>query len=870
MGQGQDGKDLIARSLLDYQPTAILDFYQIYPDAVKSPNLFIPIHGGSNSTNSIFWKGIEYLPTPIEAEGFEINGNGQVSRPKIKIANKDYLMTSLLQNNQDFKNAKIIRKRTFLKYIDDINFDGGNPFGGENFYAEISSESFLVSQKTAENKLFVELELTSPLDVDNFEVNDRKILAKYCYWKYRGQGCNYCGLPVEKEDGSPFSNAPNNIDYNAGFNDNVNYLWSENKTYAAGNVAYLENKNIILSRIDGDISNEPKYLKTWYVCKSGNNSGQFPESNPTYWEKDGCTKTLTACKKRFNSQANANYQIGSPVNSQIYYEQSNELNNSFYLTKTQNAADIANVGRRSHTIMTHIINHGNETAAGIFNTSSFSSLATAGLYGNIVDGMQQVIFNCRSITGISGNFYRSTYTINIPQLIVKSNGKSDIALIGMSIYKPLSAPHNYLRFTNLLSSGLSSGHWTSQLCTVTVFPNQGITNVDGAFPSDSYPINRITANATGSPQTNAGITYNLYTSGVDTIKTDFACQTSWSSMNQNTIFTCYVSYPSLDLATSGVVTGLGIVGLMGGGGTDIYSTFDLAQNKVVESNNSNINQQYLSAITGLGVKTNGGFNRNWWEISCGMPVSNSTAYLTGIRLIPLTAGWSRSTNNYTCTYPTQIAGSEIKNYFNIGSCYLNAGVLSNLYYNGNGKAFTESIEFNLDAYEYAKIIVNNQILTLFSGTNKNEYNYHGYNEFTNQITFGKNALTNPDLSSHTTFLSAAVFNRQLSEDEMKSLYYKPNITNNIYSNYPLSYSQIPDALKAKLTIYCDMTTNGATFNNLKTPSKPLVISSGSNSTFGTLNYNNINTVSVQRIGLTDNLNFGGFPGTDGFSYGAGA
>jgi hypothetical protein len=32
-----EGKNKIARSLLDLQPTAILDFYQIYPDIVNKP-----------------------------------------------------------------------------------------------------------------------------------------------------------------------------------------------------------------------------------------------------------------------------------------------------------------------------------------------------------------------------------------------------------------------------------------------------------------------------------------------------------------------------------------------------------------------------------------------------------------------------------------------------------------------------------------------------------------------------------------------------------------------------------------------------------------------------------------------------------------
>jgi hypothetical protein len=47
-------------------------------------------------------------------------------------------------------------------------------------------------------------------------------------------------------------------------------------------------------------------MKTWYVCVSGN-SGQRPENNPTYWQKDGCNKKLSACKKRFLDGAHEGY-----------------------------------------------------------------------------------------------------------------------------------------------------------------------------------------------------------------------------------------------------------------------------------------------------------------------------------------------------------------------------------------------------------------------------------------------------------------------------------------------------------------------------------------------------------------------------------
>ena len=54
--------------------------------------------------------------------------------------------------------------------------------------------------------------------------------------------------------------------------------------------------------------------KTVYVCVSGDpelgdfNSGRHPALNPSYWQKDGCNKRLSACRKRFNNSTVVNYQ----------------------------------------------------------------------------------------------------------------------------------------------------------------------------------------------------------------------------------------------------------------------------------------------------------------------------------------------------------------------------------------------------------------------------------------------------------------------------------------------------------------------------------------------------------------------------------
>ena len=318
MGQGQNK---IASSLLDIQPTAVLEFFRIYPDTVNKPTAFIPIHGGSIFGGNVTWQSIEYIPVPIEAEGFEINGNGQLARPKIRIANKDFLISSLLQNNFDFKNAKIVRKRTFLKYLDDVNFEGGNPFGSQDFTAEINNETFLIGQKTLENKVYVEFELTSPLDLENFEITNRQILAKYCYWTYRGGGCNYVNKPIEMENGDPFLDANGDVvvpkNPEQGFLSNSLNQWVNTNTYQKKDIVYLENPKIIINKNPSDKDSYSGPLRTWYVSITGGNINNHPESNPTYWLKDACSKKLNACKKRFISGTTIQGQTNPSGDSKI-------------------------------------------------------------------------------------------------------------------------------------------------------------------------------------------------------------------------------------------------------------------------------------------------------------------------------------------------------------------------------------------------------------------------------------------------------------------------------------------------------------------------------------------------------------------------
>jgi lambda family phage minor tail protein L len=313
MGQGQDK---IAISLLELEPTAIVELFLLYFNPKDDPDSFFAFHGGSLFQKPITWQGIEYLPLPVETEGFETNANGRIARPRIKVSNKDYIITDLLKSFNDLQFSKIIRKRTFLKFLDNVNFTNGNPWGQQDYTAELSSDTFVVSQKLAENKLFVEFELTSPLDIDGADINNRKILSSYCSFTYRGDGCYYKGIPLTNDKNETISPNARSMGAFQNGDPKSSFEWKNNFLYRAGDIIVIENKSKPIDYSLGSVVelNEPtflfdnlNFLKNYYVAKSDHTSSL--SNSPTsankdvYWSKDECVKTINACKKRFNSES---------------------------------------------------------------------------------------------------------------------------------------------------------------------------------------------------------------------------------------------------------------------------------------------------------------------------------------------------------------------------------------------------------------------------------------------------------------------------------------------------------------------------------------------------------------------------------------
>jgi lambda family phage minor tail protein L len=174
--------------------TALVEFFEIdlLPIGVNEQYYF---HNDVNELgNDVTWQGQVYTRFPIEADGFEWNGTGTQPRPTVRVGNITGLLGALARENEDLVGVKFTRKRTFLKYLDAVNFASGNPTADANVH--FTDEVWYVDRKSSENRVFVAWELASAGDLTNVLLPRRQCIQNTCTWRYRSAECGYSGGAV--------------------------------------------------------------------------------------------------------------------------------------------------------------------------------------------------------------------------------------------------------------------------------------------------------------------------------------------------------------------------------------------------------------------------------------------------------------------------------------------------------------------------------------------------------------------------------------------------------------------------------------------------------------------------------------------------
>jgi len=303
----------VSQELMSLEPTAMIEFFTLKSQGEiylkEGTNGELPstagvyyFHSGSLFGGSIWWQGRLYAPLALEIEDNESSVTAGLNRPKLTVANPDYIISDIMKQYNDLRAAVIYRQKTFVRFLDDANFEGlENPWGEADSSAQISNQRFLVSRKIQENKYSVLLELTSPLDMDTIYLNGRRIMSKYCSWTYRGPGCRYSQRAINTESGLPFTDE-NGVVINQSTDPGI--LFDYNQSYSKGDTVrllhYGRSKNIGTTNYEGSVITGADDIHVEvYVSRRDNNINRLPRENPDFWQLDGCNKSIESCQEHF-------------------------------------------------------------------------------------------------------------------------------------------------------------------------------------------------------------------------------------------------------------------------------------------------------------------------------------------------------------------------------------------------------------------------------------------------------------------------------------------------------------------------------------------------------------------------------------------
>lgn len=175
-------------------PGALVELFEL--DATALGGEVVRFHAGTNALQqAVVWQGATYPPYPVQATGFEWNGQGTLPRPKLTVANVTGLITGLVLTYDDLLGAKVTRRRTLAQYLDAVNFPGGvNPSADPE--QALPDEIWFINQKTQETKSAVAFELTASFDVAGVQLPKRQFVQNTCPWKYLGAECSWVRSPT--------------------------------------------------------------------------------------------------------------------------------------------------------------------------------------------------------------------------------------------------------------------------------------------------------------------------------------------------------------------------------------------------------------------------------------------------------------------------------------------------------------------------------------------------------------------------------------------------------------------------------------------------------------------------------------------------
>lgn len=123
------------------------------------------------------WRGEVYNPRACQSTGWQWDGLGPFPTPKLTLGNTDNAISALCIAYKDLLGATVTRHRTWMKYLDD------QPEADPD--VELDPDVFRIEQKTTQNKLIVEFQLATAVDLRGRLIPGRQVLQGYCSFRQR-------------------------------------------------------------------------------------------------------------------------------------------------------------------------------------------------------------------------------------------------------------------------------------------------------------------------------------------------------------------------------------------------------------------------------------------------------------------------------------------------------------------------------------------------------------------------------------------------------------------------------------------------------------------------------------------------------------
>lgn len=118
----------------------------------------------------VVFQGYTYTPFPIEATGWEYTLDGAPTKPSLKVSNVNRFLQAAVNNLGDLVGAKVIRRRTFMNFLD------GMPDADAS--QQLPLDVYYIDQKVVHNKNMIEWSLINVIERANNQLPLRLILPE--------------------------------------------------------------------------------------------------------------------------------------------------------------------------------------------------------------------------------------------------------------------------------------------------------------------------------------------------------------------------------------------------------------------------------------------------------------------------------------------------------------------------------------------------------------------------------------------------------------------------------------------------------------------------------------------------------------------